>query len=556
MVLLAVATAGYTWVVGYIVDQANALNAQTGAIETARQYAALVLPVLLGLTALSGLSNYAQRILTNKVALNTVGDLQAEMFASAHGSDYAHMTREPIGNLVSKFTHDVTVLSGALIRALSNLIKDSLTILLTVTAMLLQNWSLTLLVVLLYPLAAWPIITISKRLRGNAGEVQAHIGQLTAELKESFSGARLVKTYGLEILESARLGKSFKDRIRLMLKLVTEQARVDPILEIMGGLAIAGVVIFGVYQVSAEIASAGSIAGVLTGLLILSPRIRALGTLNNVVQEGLAALTRMFAVIDTQASIIEAPQAQDLTTPRGDLSFDAVYFAYPDGTSALRGVTFTATYGQTVALVGASGSGKSTIINLIPRLYDVSAGQVMIDGTDIREVTLKSLRNSIALVSQDVTLFNASIAENIGFGDQAASRADIINAAKSADAHDFITALPEGYDTVLGEDGDTLSGGQKQRLSIARALLRDAPILLLDEATSALDANSEAKVQAALSRLTQGRTTLVIAHKLSTIQMADKILVLEDGKIVETGTHKTLSRKRGGTYARLRALQT
>ena len=308
----------------------------------------------------------------------------------------------------------------------------------------------------------------------------------------------------------------------------------------MGGLAIAGVVIFGVYQVTNNTATAGSIGAVLTGLLILSPKLRALGTLNNVIQEGLAALTRIFNVIDEQPTITEHNDAVVLTEPNGHVTLENVRFIYPDGTEALNGVNIEAKPGETIALVGASGGGKSTIINLIPRLYDVSAGQVLIDDIDIRTLTLDSLRSSVALVSQDVTLFNDSVANNIGFGDSNAPRDEIIAAAKAADAHDFITALPKAYDTVLGEDGEGLSGGQKQRLSIARAILRDAPILLLDEATSALDAESEAKVQAALERLSNGRTTIVIAHKLTTVEKADKIYVLEDGKVMESGTHKSL----------------
>ena len=555
MVLLAGATAAYTFVVGFLVNQANGLDMGGDAIETAKGYAFAVLPILLLITLVSGVSNFAQRIYCNAIALNAVGEMQKQMFRSAHDRDYTAFAREPIGNLISKFTNDVTVISNALIRALSNLIKDLLTVIFTVGAMLTQNWALTLIVLLVYPIGAWPIIAISKRLRGNAKDVQQHVGLITSDLKESFGGARMIKAYGLATEENARLGKSFDERIRLFLKLVTEQARVDPILEVLGGLAIAGVVIFGVFQVSAGMATPGSIAAVITGLLILSPRIRALGTLNNVVQEGLASLTRIFAVIDERPNIIDGPDAKEITDPRGAVALNNVSFVYPDGTSALDGVSLKAAPGETIALVGGSGGGKSTIINLIPRLYDVSAGELTFDGHDIRDVTLESLRGHMALVSQDVTLFNDTVANNIGFGDMSAPIEEIISAAKAADAHDFISRLSEGYDTILGEDGDTLSGGQKQRLSIARAILRDAPVLLLDEATSALDAESEAKVQAALEWLSNGRTTIVIAHRLSTVQQADRIYVLEAGKVTEEGTHKTLAKKRGGTYARLWGLQ-
>ena len=560
MVILAAATAGYGIVVGYIVDQANALSGAGNAggddsLSRAKGYAGLVLPILLGITLVSGIANYAQRILANAVALNAVGDLQKQMFASAHNADYASFAREPVGNLISKFTNDVTVLSGALVRALSNVVKDVLTIVFVLAMMLWSNWQLTLLIGVLYPLAAWPIIVISKRLRGDAKGVQEHIGTITSELKESLGGARMVRAYGLEARETERLNASFNERIARYLKLVTEQARVDPILEVMGGLAIAGIVIFGVYQVSAGTASAGSIAAILTWVLILSPRIRALGTLNNVVQEGLSALSRIFAVIDETPAIIDSPRAHVLTQPRGEIDITEAHFSYADGTKALRGVSLSAKAGQTIALVGPSGGGKSTVMNLIPRLYDVGGGSVKIDGQDVRDITLSSLRASMALVSQGVTLFNDTIAANIGFGDLSASRDDIIAAAIAADAHGFISALPSGYDTIIGEDGGTLSGGQRQRLAIARAILRDAPILLLDEATSALDTESESKVQAALERLSEGRTTIVIAHRLSTVIKADKIYVLDAGKIVESGPHAVLSKKRGGVYAKLRNLQ-
>ena len=555
MALLAIATAAYTFVVGHIVDEANTLSKNADAAANAKRYAFAILPILVGITALSGISNYVQRILSNSIALNAVGKMQKQMFKAAHNRDYASFSKEPTGNLISKFTNDVTVISNALIRTISNLVAALLTVIFTIAAMLYQNWQLSL-VMTIFLLAFWPIIAISQRMRGNAKDVQAHVGTMTSELKESFTGARMVKAYGLENSENKRLGKSFDERIRLFMKLVTEQARVDPILEILGGLAIAGVVIFGVYQVTNNTATAGSIGAVLTGLLILSPKLRALGTLNNVIQEGLAALTRIFNVIDEQPMITESDDAVVLTEPNGHVTLENVRFIYPDGTEALNGVNFEAKPGETIALVGASGGGKSTIINLIPRLYDVSAGQVLIDDIDIRTLTLDSLRSSVALVSQDVTLFNDSVANNIGFGDSNAPRDEIIAAAKAADAHDFITALPKAYDTVLGEDGEGLSGGQKQRLSIARAILRDAPILLLDEATSALDAESEAKIQTALERLSNGRTTIVIAHKLSTVEKADRIYVLEDGKVMESGTHKSLKRKRGSIYAKLKKLQS
>ena len=546
MALFAAATAGYVYLISLIIDAATNLDGG-GAVDQAKSYAKIILPVILGLTLTSAIGGYVQRILTNSIALNAVGQMQTEMLQSAHARDYADFADEPTGELIAKFTNDVTVVSASLVRVLGNLIKDVLTVIFTIATMLVLNWQLSLFMVV-FGLALWPIIAISKRLRGNARDVQHHIGRITSELKESLGGTHLVKTYGLENHEQTRLDQSFQERISLYLKLVTQQARVDPILEIVGGLAIAAVVIFGVWQFGTGTATGGQIASVLGGLMILAPRLRALGTLNNVIQEGLSSVARIFDVIDTQPKLLDAPDAKALEITSGQIEIENVHFTYPDGTSALKGLSLIAKAGNTTALVGPSGGGKSTLLHLIPRLYDLEAGHIKIDSQNISEVTQTSLRAQIAVVSQDTTLFHDTIAANIGLGDLSADRDAIIAAAKSADAHDFIARLPDGYDTKLGEDGAGLSGGQKQRLSIARAILRDAPILLLDEATSALDTESEAKVQTALDRLSQGRTTLVIAHRLGTIKNADMIYVIEDGAVSESGTDAKL-RKAKGIYA-------
>ena len=553
MALFAAATAGYIYLIQLIIDAATALDSGNGAFENAKRYAAIILPIILGLTLASGIGGYIQRILTNSIALNTVGKMQTQMLRAAHARDFAQSEVEPTGELIAKFTNDVSVVSAGLVRVLGNLIKDLLNVIFVIAVMLHLNWQLSVFM-LIFGLALLPIIAISKRMRGNAKEVQEHIGHMTAELKESLGAAQLVKTYGLEAHEQTRLDASFQTRIRLYLKLVTQQARVDPILEVVGGLVIAAVVIFGVWQFGTGAATGGQISGVLGGLLILAPRLRALGTLNNVIQESLSSVGRIFNVIDTEATLTDAIVSTDLEVTAGQVDLIEVGFTYADGTQALSGLTLTAAAGKTTALVGPSGGGKSTIMHLIPRLYDVSDGSIRIDGQDVREVSQASLRKQIAVVSQEAVLFNDTIAANIGLGDLSANREAIIQAAKSADAHGFISALPDGYDTVLGEDGAGLSGGQRQRLSIARAILRDAPILLLDEATSALDIESEAKVQAALERLSQGRTTLVIAHRLATIQNADKIYVIDGGRIVESGTDAQL-RKRGGIYANLKQVK-
>lgn len=551
MTIFAAATAGYVYLIQLIIDATSSLDSGGDAVGNARRYAAIILPVILGLTFASGLGGYVQRILTNSIALNSVGKMQTQMLRAAHDRDFAQSAAEPTGELIAKFTNDISVVSAGLVRVLGNLVKDLLSVIFVIAAMLIANWQLSVFM-LIFGLALLPIIAISKRLRGNAKDVQEHIGTMTATLKESLGAAQLVKTYGLENREQMRLNASFDERVRLYLKLVSQQARVDPILEVVGGLVIAAVVIFGVWQFGTGAATGGQIAGVLGGLLILAPRLRALGTLNNVIQESLSSVGRIFDVIDTEPTLTDAVITTALDITDGQIDLVDVGFTYPDGTQALTALTLTAAPGKTTALVGPSGGGKSTIMHLIPRLYDVTDGRVLIDGQDVREVSQASLRKQIAVVSQEAVLFNDTIAANIALGDLGADREAIIHAAKAADAHGFISRLPDGYDMVLGEDGAGLSGGQKQRLSIARAILRDAPILLLDEATSALDTESEAKVQAALETLSEGRTTLVIAHRLATIQNADMIYVINGGRVVESGTDAEL-RKRGGAYKSLLA---
>lgn len=546
MAIYAAATAAYLFVVQTVID--------AGADTSVGDYARLILPFIIGIPLISAATNYLQRVATNSISLNAVAAMQQDMFDAALNVDLATLSREPTGTLISRFVSDVGVVGNALIRVVGNLVRDLLSVLFVITAMLVQSWQLSLAMAV-FGLALAPLIALSRRMRGSATEAQAHVGLITAQLKESLDGARLIRAYGLEDRERARLGESFATRIRLFLKLVSQQARVDPILEVLGGLAIAGVLIFGIWMIRQDAVTPGEIVAVLTGLLILAPRLRALGTMNNVVQEMLASLSRVFALADLRSNVLETPDAIALNNIQGSVELRNVSFAYADGTKALKDVSITAKIGERIALVGPSGGGKSTILNLVPRLFDASEGEVLIDGHNVRSLTLASLRQHIALVSQHVTLFSDTVAENIALGRAGSPRDAIIAAAKAADAHDFISALPAGYDTVLGESGDTLSGGQRQRLSIARAILRDAPILLLDEATSALDAESEAKVQAALDRLSEGRTTLVIAHRLATIKGADCVYVIEDGQVTEQGTEAELRQKRG-VFARLKALQS
>lgn len=508
----------------------------------------------IGLTSVRALSLYLQTLQTNRLALHVMQDLQNAMFAKLVHADFARIQSETVGSLVSRFTNDITLLRETLVRLANNLARDTLVIIGTIGFMLYYDWVLTVLILVVYPIAAYPVIRIGQRLRKTSAGAQEQMGQVTSFLEESFSGTRMVRTYGLENYETERASGAFRDRLRFLFRITENRGRVDPILEAVGGIAFAGVFLIAGWRIASGDTSIANVISILGGIAAISPPIRALGTLNAVVQEGFAVLDRVFGVLDEDEEVAERLEAPALPAGDGELSLADIDFSYPDGTSALSAISMTAHAGKTVALVGPSGSGKSTILNLIPRLYDPQGGQVSIDGTDIRSVSLASLRSQIALVSQDVTLFDDSVRANIAFGRLGAPEEDIIAAAKAADAHDFIMELSDGYDSPVGPRGSNLSGGQRQRLSIARAILKDAPILLLDEATSALDTESERRVQSALETLSRDRTTLVIAHRLSTVRDADWIYVMEDGRICEEGRHEDLL-SRDGLYAKLCRMQ-
>ncbi len=506
------------------------------------------------ITAVKGLAMFSQTVMTNRMVYRITTDMQKAMFGHLLAADMARLTREPVGSLVSRFTNDLNVIRNAIARGFTNLIRDALTVVALVGTMFYLDWLLSLIVLVVYPLAALPIVNIGKRLRRASIDSQVQMGETTSLLHESFAGARMVKTYGLESYEQARADNAFERMYHIFMKMVKSRARLDPILEVLGGLAVGGVIAFGGYRVATGQGTIGEFTGFISALLIAAQPVRAIGTLNTVLQEGLGAVQRIFTLLDEKPTITEKPGAAPLRVGQGAVAFRGVDFGYEPGTNALTNFSIAVPAGKTVALVGRSGAGKSTVFNLIPRLFDVGRGEVTIDGQDVRDVTLASLRDAIAVVSQDVVLFNDTVRANIAFGRAGASEDEIRAAAQAAAAHDFITQLPEGYDTIVGDRGLRLSGGERQRLSLARAILKDAPILLLDEATSALDAESERLVQQALERLTRGRTTLVIAHRLATVRDADLIYVLEDGRVLEQGSHDELL-ARGGLYARLCRLQ-
>jgi len=515
----------------------------------------LVLPLAIGVAVcfiLRGIATYMQTVLMNRTGQGIVSDIQNDVFKQLMSLDIAYFHRNASGTLLSRMTSDTAVMRTAVAEGLTNLGKNTLTLFLLIGVMFWRDWTLALAVFIIFPATAMFVSRLGKRLRKLSTRTQESIGQMSALLTQTFQGIRQVKAYGREDWESARMRTKINEVRDMNIKNVRTGTINAPVNDTLVGLCVFGLILYGGQQARLGHLTAGELMSFLTAFLMSYEPMKRIAKLNNTMQVGLGAAARVFEIIDTQ------PQVKNdgkLTPPLDvpELRFDGVNFAYDGGEGrALVDAGFTAASGQVTALVGPSGGGKSTILNLILRFYDPQGGRVLLGGHDLKALDLHYLRTHIALVSQDITIFDDSAMNNIGYGLDGADEAQIIVAAKAARAHDFISALPQGYATRLGENGVSLSGGQRQRIALARAFLKNAPVLLLDEATSALDAESEALVQESLRELQKGRTTIVIAHRLSTIQHADRILLVDKGRVAEEGTHDTLLAK-GGIYAALYA---
>jgi ATP-binding cassette, subfamily B, bacterial MsbA len=505
------------------------------------------------LFASRGLFHFGQAYLTSYVGLRIVNDVRNRLNRHLQFMALSFFHRHPTGTLISRVGHDVALLRATLTDASTSLLRDTASLVVLIAVAFWKDWVLASIAFVVFPASVLPMMRLSRRIKRITRRGQVSTGALTSILQESIQGNRVVKAFGMEEYEIRRYFDESRRMLKQSLKASRTKALVAPIMEILAAFAIAAVIWYGGWSVIGGGRTHGEFMAFLAAMFLMYQPFKSLAKTYTLVQQGIAGAERVFEILDLEPDIKEKPDAKPVSRFSRAIEFHDVSFGYHDK-EVLKNINLKVRAGEMVALVGVSGVGKSTLVDLIPRFYDVTSGRITIDGVDIRDLTIKSLRAQIGLVSQHTFLFNDTVRNNIAYGNPERSMEEIIAAAKAAHAHEFVSALPQGYDTVIGEMGMQLSGGQRQRLAIARALLKDAPILILDEATSALDLESERLVQEALENLMTTRTTLVIAHRLSTIRRADRIVVLVDGMIVEEGTHEELlARKR--EYSRLYALQ-
>ena len=509
---------------------------------------------LVGLAFAKGFFTFWSTFLLDKVGQRTVTDIRTKIFTHIHSLHISYFYKTPVGELISRVIADANLIQGAVSHSLVSLLRDAFSIVGLVGLVLYLDWHLALLSVVFLPASVIPIVIFGKKHRRLSTRSQQTTAELSNIMHESITGNRIVKAFGMEAYEIDRFANKVEYLFSVTLKDAAIKAFSSPLMELLGIVGVALIAWYSGQKVLVGDSTPGTFFSFIGALIMLYEPIKRVSGMNSTVQQGIAAAQRVFNLLDVQPAIVDRPDAPDLPPLRERIELKNVSFSYDGQVPVLDNINLTVKTGEIIALVGPSGGGKTTLANLIPRFFDVSQGAIEIDGHDIRAVTVRSLRAQIAMVTQQTILFNDTIRNNIAYGDPQRSDAEILAAAKAAHAMEFIERLPDGINSIIGESGAKLSGGQRQRLSIARALLKDAPILVLDEATSALDTESERQVQKALENLMRDRTTFVIAHRLSTIRNADRILVLKAGKIVEQGTHESLLNA-NGVYKSLHNMQ-
>lgn len=539
---LAIAMVGMIIVAGFNAAQAYMVKPLLDEIFINKDRSLLnILPLaLLGVFLIKGVFYFIYSYLLEGVGQYVIRDLRNQIYAHLNRLSLSFFHHTPTGELISRIMNDVSLLQGAVSHALIRILRDFVSVIGLLCVVFYMDWRLACISMVFLPMAAIPVVVFGKKFRRASTRFQKSMGDATNILHETIAGARIVKAFSMEKREEERFASQIQHLFNTLMTETRYRCLSHPMIEFMGGVGIALILWFGGMQVLNGTSTIGTFMSFLAALIMLYEPVKGVTKINSTIQSGLAAATRIFNLLDIQPDITEKPDAQKMVPFHTSIEFRDVSFSYEENEPVLQNVNLTVRQGEVLAVVGPSGGGKTTLANLLPRFYDVSSGALLVDGQDVREVTLESLRSQMALVTQQTILFNDTVRNNIAYGRQDCSDEDIRRAAETAFALQFIEELPHGFDTIIGESGARLSGGQRQRISIARAVLKDAPILVLDEATSALDAESERKVQSALDNLMKNRTTIVIAHRLSTIQNADRIIVMQNGLLVEEGSHEEL----------------
>lgn len=510
----------------------------------------IYIPLLVALVYLvKGLCDFGQYYLMSYIGQSVIRDLRAQMFEKLEEMSVGFFVRHSTGELLSRMNNDVSMVQGAITSAITGLVRDALTVVALVCVVFYRDFKLALIALAVFPLAIYPLLAFGKKLKRYSRRMLVSLEKITERLNETITGIRIVKAFAMEDYERAKFDQVNQTLFNAFMQRFKVRALSNPVMETLGGMGVCAIVFYGGYQVINGQSTQGTFFSFMAALLMLYEPIKRINEVNITIQEGISAGERIFALLDSPTDVMDRPGAIILENVRHEILFDKVTFAY-ETEPVLKDITIRIRAGEAIAVVGESGGGKSTLLDLLPRFYDVTSGRILIDGTDLRDMTQRSLRENIGIVTQQTILFDDTIRNNIAYGRPDLPLQKVMEAAKAANAHDFVINLPYGYDTMIGENGIKLSGGERQRIAIARALLKNPPVLILDEATSSLDSDSEKAVQSALEVLMRGRTTLVVAHRLSTIRNVDRINVLVNGKIAEEGSHDELLAL-GGEFARI-----